>query len=122
VSIAFTHCTAQWSYSGFNAARTRLAAQIGIVLDDMVGFGSFSSRSTRGQTPWPHPSTNPLIYLLNHSDCDGNLSPAECRLVTPALRAAVKYWPDADYDKRCFLELALGMERAAALNEPLEFH
>lgn len=112
MGIDFTHCDARWSYGGFDRARTRLAKEFDIVLQEMVGFG--------GNVPWDH-SRSPVMYLLDHSDCDGNLSPEQCREIAPALRAAVASWPDDDYDKKTFLELADGMEEAADFGEALEF-
>ena len=112
MGIDFTHCDASWSYGNFHRARVRLAETIGIKMDEMLGFG--------GNQEW-NAAVSPLVILLDHSDCDGELSPDECRLVAPALRKAVEPWPDGDSDKRRFLELANGMDAAAEANEPLEF-
>jgi len=59
--------------------------------------------------------------LLNHSDCDGELGPDECSRVAKALRAAVSTWSDDDYDKKNALELAEGMDNAAASRQHLLF-
>lgn len=109
MGIDFSHCDASWAYSGFNRARIKLAKEIGLDLNSMVGFG--------GEQKWPD---HDLIPLLNHSDCDGELTPEECKRVAPALREAVSKWDD-DYDRAKFLELAEGMELAASLNEALQF-
>lgn len=37
-----------------------------------------------------------LVPLLNHSDCDGELSPEECRTVAPALAEAITKLPAED--------------------------
>jgi hypothetical protein len=113
MGIDFSHCDARWSYGNFNRARTRLAAVMGLNLDQMRGF--------RGSQEWPDAEKFPLVHLLNHSDCDGELTPEQCRVVAPALRKAVEQWPEDDTDRRRFLELADGMDAAAAANEPLEF-
>lgn len=112
MGIDFSHGDATWAYSGFNRARTRLAAVIGLNLDNMVGFG--------GNQEWPDANVNPLVHLLDHSDCDGELTVQQCKSVAPALRKAVASWPD-DYDKQMFIRLAEGMEEAATANEPLQF-
>lgn len=39
MGLDFTHCEARWSYSSFNNFRRKLAACIGMNLDDMQGFG-----------------------------------------------------------------------------------
>ena len=63
---------------------------------------------------------------LNHSDCEGDLSPEECRQVAPRLRELVKSWPDDEesergWDKRAALELAGDMDACADNAEPLIF-
>lgn len=115
MGIDFSHSVARWSYSGFNRARERLAETIGIKLNEMLGF------EESGGKPWPSAEKQPLIHLLNHSDCDGELTPEQCRVVAPALREAVAQWPEDDWDRAQFLELAEGMEAAAAEDEPLRF-
>ncbi len=113
MGVDFSHCDASWAYSGFNRARTRLAATIGLDLDSMVGFG--------GTVPWPSTRKSPLVYLLHHSDCDGHITAAQCRRVAPAIRQAVANWPEDDYDRKKFLQLADGMDSAASANQRLRF-
>lgn len=67
----------QWSYAGFNQFRRRVAECIGIDLTQMNGFG--------GDGSWDV-VTSPLRHLLDHSDCDGELSPEQAAQVGPALR------------------------------------
>lgn len=112
MGIDFSHCEAHWSYGGFNSARTRLAATVDIVLGEMQGFG--------GSIPWDK-FDDPITSLLNHSDCDGCLSPDECSSVAPRLTELVWYWPEHDFDRQKFLELAEGMYHAWRANEPLQF-
>jgi hypothetical protein len=111
MGVDFSHCDAHWAYSGFNRFRTRLAKEIGFDLDSMEGFG--------GTTKW-ETMADPIKALLNHSDCDGKLTPKECRQVAPRLRELVKNWDD-DHDKRNALELADGMESAAKESKSLQF-
>jgi hypothetical protein len=112
MGIDFSHCDAHWSYRGFHLFRVKLASSIQLDLDNMEGFGS-------GSQSWDTIS-DPIKPLLDHSDCDGELSPDECRTVSPRLRELVKGWGD-DYDKRHALWLADGMDLAANNNKPLEF-
>jgi hypothetical protein len=113
MGIDFSHCEAHWSYSGFNHARTRLAAAIGFELDEMDGFKS-------GGISWDK-MKDAVKPLLNHSDCDGDLSVKECKQVAPRLREIVSQWDDGDYDRQQFEELARGMDAAVEAGEPLEF-
>jgi hypothetical protein len=80
----------------------------------MAGFGE------KGTTPWKNVK-DPIVPLLNHSDCDGHLTPTQCKKAAPRLRELVEDWPDDDYDKRSALELADGMEEAAKAKENLVF-
>lgn len=113
MGLDFSHGTAHWSYGGFHRARTKLAAVLGIELDAMQGFG--------GNKAWPDAEKVPLVGLLYHSDCDGDLTPDQCRKIAPALRAAVQQWPADDFDRDGFNRLADAMDEAAAADEPLEF-
>lgn len=123
MGINFSHGDAHWAYSGFNRFREKLAAEIGITLEDMEGFQSYSAHLKGEQAKnisWDT-VTDPIKPLLNHSDCDGELTPEECRAIYPRLRELVANWDDNDYDKHQALELADGMVFAATENKPLVF-
>ena len=119
MGLDFSHCDASWSYSGFNNFRRRLAKEIGVDIDEMEGFN--------GDRPWSEVDDD-IVHLLDHSDCDGDLSPNQCVIVAIRLEELVKSWPD-DINVRTRLSyyrtqaqlLAEGMRRAAAAAEPLEF-
>lgn len=116
MGLDFSHTDAHWAYSGFNRFRTRVAAVLGFDLDRMEGF--------HGDRSWdsvPSATDEPLIDLLNHSDCDGELTPEQCERIAPRLREAVSLWPADDYDRIKAEMLADGMELAAQSGEPLEF-
>ena len=74
---------AHWSYSGFGAFREKLAITEGFFLDDMQGF--------EGSKSWDLVTT-PLKPLLNHSDCDGEMTPAEAAEVWPRLAEIAEDW------------------------------
>lgn len=114
MGIDFSHGGASWSYGGFGQFRTRLAEAIGITLTEMRGF--------RGLREWSTVD-DPIVPLLNHSDCDGELPAIVCATVAPRLREIVSAWPDDpfDYDRENALRLADGMEECAALGVPMEF-
>ncbi len=113
MGLDFSHGNAHWTYSGFNRFRKRLAAAIGFDLDEMDGF-KLNGRS------W-NDMKDAIKPLLNHSDCDGDLTPDECRQVEPRLREIVSAWPDDDFDKQQALLLADGMFEAVILDESFEF-
>jgi len=116
MGLDFSLADAHWSYSGFNEFRHRVAKSIHIDLDEMDGFG--------GSTPWKK-VRNPLKYLLNHSDCDGKLTPHQCKLIAPELKRVIKSWNDADegieYHIENGLGLVAGMEQCADRKEALVF-
>lgn len=122
------HCP-QWAYGGFNRFRERLAASEGFILSEMQGFSNsryFEDDYKPGGRSWDEITTD-LKPLLNHSDCDGELTPEECAQVAPRLREVAESWPregvtmaDA-FDYRGALKLAECMEICASNNEKLEF-
>ena len=113
MGLNFSHAEASWSYSGFDEFRHRLALEAGIDLYMMDGFG--------GDIPFDS-INDPIKPLLDHSDCEGELTPEECATVAPRLRELVSNWDDEDYDKRHALYLAEGMDEAASNNENLRFY
>lgn len=113
MGIDFSHGNAHWAYSGFNRFRTQLAEQVGIKLKDMYGFG--------GKISW-NGFNDDIVPLLNHSDCDGHLTPDECKRIVPRLKELIKDWDDIDGDKARAEDLINGMEDAINKNENLGFH
>jgi hypothetical protein len=108
MGLDFNRSEAHWSYGGFHNFRTRLAACIGINLDTMRGFEPLGATAANtGRWEDYHDDILPLLY---HSDCEGDLTPAECKVIAPRLRELVKDWPEGDYDKRQALLLADGMD------------
>lgn len=98
---------AQWSYGGFARFRNRLAAAIGVDLNQMEGYG--------GSRPWSEVHDD-LVPLLNHSDCDGTLSYEDALLVAPRLLRIVAEWPDDDYDR------SMALQFVDVLNEAVEHY
>lgn len=113
MGLDFSHGDAHWSYSGFMRFRERLAKAEGFDLQTMAGF-------TAGGEPWSGVTTD-LAPLLNHSDCDGELSPQECKQVAPRLKEIIGGWDLDDYDRRSGIELVAAMEYCAGNGESLEF-
>jgi len=122
-------CCPQWDYPGFGLFRSRLAAAEGLDLDEMQGYSKLDwslhdSYQAPGTRSWDEATTD-LKPLLNHSDCDGEMTPEECALVVPRLREILVTWdaddPTFDYDLTNGLLLATCMETCARENTNLEF-
>lgn len=64
-------------YGTFAATRRVIADMEGIDLDTMDGFG--------GTKDWDEVDS-PIKPLLNHSDCDGHLTRAECAAMTARMQ------------------------------------
>ena len=111
MGLDFDKSSANWSYSGFNQFREKLAAAIGINLRQMQGFDGSQSWDT---------VTSPIAPLLNHSDCDGHLTVTEMKGIAPELKRIVSSWPDG-YDKEQALQLVKDMETCIKKKQKLEF-
>lgn len=112
MGLDFSHCDANWGYCGFARFRERLASEIGL-------NNYHEIRNTNDERFEPF-KKDPIVYLLAHSDCDGHLTPTQCKKVAPRLRELVKDWDD-DHDKQHALLLAEGMEAAAKEKKNLVF-
>ena len=109
----------QWSYAGFNLFRRKLAAHIGIDLDQMKGFG--------GDGDWAAVAS-PLRHLLDHADNHGELCPQQAAELAPALQQALyalardlDYGHTWDYDRRAGMALVELCARCASENVPVLF-
>jgi hypothetical protein len=142
MGLGFVGAEAHWSYFGFNNFRRKLALEIGVCLDLMEyfwvpGYSNSSFEICKNMVgmetvnkyfSWLPPSPmkwknikDPIVDLLNHSDCDGSLTPSQCRKIAPRIRELVADWSDEDYDKRQALLLADGMENCSKSRKRLKF-
>lgn len=112
MGLGFDNADASWSYGGFDRFRTKLGEEIGVILNAMDTYG--------GNLSWDLVD-HPIKDLLNHSDCDGILTPEQCATIAPALKAIVINWPEGDYDRQEALALVEGMIECAELKRDLEF-
>lgn len=110
-----THECWHGSYSSFNAWRRWLAGKAGFDLDSMLGFG--------GHTDWSTVSSG-LVPLLNHSDCDGEISPDDAALIAPALDEVVENATEQDepWMVERARQFSRGCKVASSLKEHIEFH
>ena len=143
MGLDFNNSKAHWSYSGFNRFREKLASEIGVFLPFMEGFWNPGENSMSiidvtkrlvgektikenffwlPQKPFKWDNIDdPIVDLLYHSDCDGELTYEECEKIAPRLRELVKNWDDDDYDKKQALLLVEGMENCVKEKVSLEF-
>ena len=93
-------------------------------LDSMEGFG--------GTRPWPAADTDPLIHLLNHSDCEGEIATEHCAALadrleglTPSLEVLDRVQPGVGHLHRgkawAARRFAAGLREAAEAGEPVDF-
>lgn len=119
-------CCPHWAFDGFGLFRRRLAEAEGLDLEEMQGYGKYNEFGNHvpGARSWDEIDT-PLKPLLDHSDCDGELTPEECAQVFPRLRKILEGWdlddPGFHYDYRSGLRLADCMEACTKAGEKLEF-
>jgi hypothetical protein len=122
MGLDFDKSDAHWSYSGFHRFRRKLAATIGITLDAMEGFEDPDWLNPGGRRGYSWDKINdPIVPLLYHSDCDGELLPSECASIAPRLRELVSFWDDDDYDKQQAILLADSMDECVLSGTPLIF-
>lgn len=106
------------SYSSFNEWRRIIARAAGFPeLSEIVGFG--------GSTSWDAaPGDRRLVPLLNHSDCDGEISPKDCVGIADALEELFPKLVNLpnDWAITAARNFITGARAAAASDEPLDFH
>jgi hypothetical protein len=110
-------CGVSFSYGGFHCFRSMLAKEINIDIENMEGFGGNKSFND---------IKDDIKILLDHSDCNGFISPEDCGKIAPRLRELTKKWVDSqDENKKWYgrqaLFLAEGLESCYKNNEPLLF-
>lgn len=110
-------CGVDISYGGFANFRDAVAKEIGIDLDEMIGFGGVKSFKE---------VKNPIKHLLNHSDCDGYIGEKMCGKMFPELKKIADKWLQSSnenekYYGRLALYLSEGMKECFDNDEPLLF-
>jgi len=93
-----------------------------------TGSGPLYDRWKEQQQAWWHEHCvrwedvdHPLRPLLDHSDCDDDLSTEDCAQIAPALREILATWPEDDHDREIVERLAAWMEACAATGRRLVF-
>jgi len=80
VGLDTTYGCFSGSYASFMRFRTKLCEVAGYgQLNRRVGYGGFENGAEfSGHIPWPD-NNDALIVLLDHSDCDGEISHKDCK-------------------------------------------
>ncbi len=107
-----THDCWHGAYSYFSEWRKRLC--------EVAGYGNIKLREGfGGDLPWP--DNDPLVDLLNHSDCDGELLWMRCAAIADRIESLMPAMRIADYAQvtQQFID---GLRLAAAKQENVLFH
>lgn len=92
-----THDAWHGPYSSFMRWRTFIAKKAGLGnLRDYEGYG--------GQLPFSSIEQDGLRTLLSHSDCDGELTPDECKSISDDLMNLLPLMNGADPNEQYFKE------------------
>jgi len=76
MGIDFSHGEAHWAYSGFMRFRSLLASSLGYETPLMEMYDNGSHDVMENE---------PIYPLINHSDCDGELTVEEMKQILPQL-------------------------------------
>lgn len=107
-------------YISFNQFRYWLASLIGINLKEYIGYGINGTKDLKT-------INNDLRILFDHSDCDGNISPKDCKKIADAITKILKKVnKDSDFITKMHYDEAItfrdGCLLAHSKNEVLDFH
>lgn len=126
------------AYSAFSRWRNAMAEAAGYVLwtvqyDNgflaptiMIDWGHIPDGALEGE--WPEAPSDPMLYLIAHSDCEGTLSPDACAALADRLEGLLPLLPDEDAGghignwREKTSQFIAGCRAAATANEPLDFH
>lgn len=110
-----THDCWHGSYSSFGRWRVALTQAAGLPsLNEMAGF-------SKGSAPlsWEPYRSDPLVLLLDHSDCDGELAAEDCGRIADRLDELLPSMPQEW--RQATAQFSVGLRAAAAAGEDVEF-
>jgi hypothetical protein len=106
-------------YSSFNRFRFSLGKQIGINLNEYIGYGNSGTKDLSS-------IDHDLMPLFNHSDCDGILTVEESKRIVNGLNNVLENFNEkieADFDfKKDIIQFRDGCLEAISKNEIIDFH
>lgn len=119
MGLVTSHNCWKGSSSYFNRFRRALANQIGIDLNDYIGY---SENGTKDLESIPHD----IMPLLYHSDCDGELSVDECTQIAKGLLDILANFKKTNQPyinfKQDIIQFRNGCLDAASKNETVIFN
>ena len=111
-----THNAWHGPYSSFNRFRYGIAAEIGVDLDEYIGYGHDGTKNLED-------IKHDIMPLLNHSDCDGFISPLDCLYIAAGLTKIEQNLSESRSDLRSdIIQFRDGCLEAFMQQENLEFH
>lgn len=115
-------------YSAFHRFRADIAEAVGINLSTMEGFDRSIPRPpcehvTHPATKWEALAQRPLLILLSHSDCEGDIAAADCDAIADDLQKVLASSEalQANWKQRID-DFINGLRDAALSDEPVVFH
>ena len=121
MGLDFRGADAHWSYGGFHRFRERIAKIVNIDLNEMEGFTTDGTGMS-----FPLIEEEPLVILLDHSDCDDDIHPEQLKLLAPRFEEVLNILKESvgevlDYDCQEGFKLLKGMKECIENNERLQF-
>ncbi|NBV78190.1 hypothetical protein EBR66_08580, partial [bacterium] len=102
-----THGCWHGAYSSFNTFRNRVSLlTLKKQLSNFVGF--------EGAEPFPQKSRKPIVILLNHSDCDGEIEWEDCLPLKQALEQMLEDLTDERFAEVIALDTGLSVSSLKA--------
>lgn len=105
-------------YSSFNQFRKWLGEKIGINIYEYEGYGD---KGTKELSTIDHD----IQPLLDHSDCDGELTWEQCKRVAKGLKLIIDETPESehkDWRYQAALNFRKGCIKAANARQAIDFH
>lgn len=124
-----THDAWHGSYSSFNRFRHELAKRIGIDLQEYNGYSNLTAANLYDYSNLKELENidHPLMDLFNHSDCDDELTPEQCKKIADGMDDVISKSPlpknaeEEGFIDRC-VQFRDGCLLAYSRKENIEFH